>query len=234
MIILRRQQQSLDAYLKLLQNREMDREMLAHRRELLEKFLPVLAGKPAKGECYRNAVDECINLIDRNDWPLFLQCVREYYYFWNNDFKAIAALHKEGVLGDMRDILPAPDESFNRLWEKVDYEKFSMGEAWAVNAYRAVLLEDGLQKKVAETRVKMIKLLLVQLRKAEGRDGRVYRAAVDSMLPVFTKPEAIALFLEVIREFFHFWMGNPEAAQLYFSLKEAGLPNNGVHPGVDA
>lgn len=220
MVILKRQQQSLEAYLKLLESKGADQENLSRRRVLLEQFLPLLANRPAKGEHYRKAVDECMTLIDRKDWPFFLQLVREYYYFWNNDFKAIAMLCKEDAFNTWPEIFRTPAKSLKELWEQMDSESFSAGEKWPLNAYRAVLREDGADTRMIETRSKMVKLLLLQLRHAEDRSGRIYRAAVDSMLPLFTKMETSALFLEVVREFFPFWIGNPDAAHVYSDMRQ--------------
>ena len=53
----------------------------------------------------------------------------------------------------------------------------------------------------------------MQLRQTEGKDGHVYRLAVESMLPVFLKKETSELFIAVVREFFHFWLGDPNASE---------------------
>jgi hypothetical protein len=58
----------------------------------------------------------------------------------------------------------------------------------------------------------LVKLLLVQLRATEEKDGKNYRAAVDAILPLFVMKETLHLFLAVVREFFHFWIGAPNAA----------------------
>jgi hypothetical protein len=42
----------------------------------------------------------------------------------------------------------------------------------------------------------------------------MYRTAVDLTLPLFTIKQNRRLFLVVVREFFHFWSGNPDAASM--------------------
>ena len=213
MTFLRRQQTSLEAYLKLMESKGADPENLARRRDLLEKLLPFLAKKPVRGEYYRSAIDDSMTLIDKNDWPLFLTIVRDFYHFWVNDFKAIAALHNSGAFNVKPQLPETPEGSLKELWAQLKSEKFSISEKWPINAYKAALLNEGLDKEVVEIRVKLAQLLLLQLRKVEGHNGNIYRLAAGSMLPVFLKKETSELFIGIVREFFHFWLGDPDAAE---------------------
>lgn len=213
MTFLRRQQTSLEAYLKLMESKGADPANITRRRELLEKLLPFLAKKPVRGEYYRNAIDESMALIDKSDWPFFLTIVRDFYHFWVNDFKAIAALHKSGSFSLAIELPKTPEGSLKELWAQLSTEKFNISEKWPINAYKAALLNEGLEKDIVEIRVKIAQLLLIQLRKVEGKNGNIYRLAVESMLPVFLKKETTELFIGVVREFFHFWLGDPNAAE---------------------
>lgn len=213
MTFLRRQQTSLEAYLNLMESKGADPDNLARRRDLLEILLPFLAKKPVKGTSYRNAIDESLALIDKNDWPFFLGIGRDFYHFWINDFKSIAALHKSGAY-DLRPELPqTPEGTLKDLWTNLKSESFSTSEKWPINAYKSALLNEGLEKEVVEIRVKLAQLLLVQLRKVDGKNGDLYRLAAESMFPVFLKKETLELFIGVMREFFHFWLGDPNAAE---------------------
>lgn len=216
-----REQKALDAYLKLMQNRGAGEENLAQRRGLLEKLLPMLSGVPAEGGFYRDAIDDAISRINRNDWPFFLALTREYYHFWVDDFKAIAALHASGGF-EVEPPAPALlEEKLKQVWQRLDTEKFSVPEMWPLKAYMAALREEGAEKSVVETRQKLVKLLLIQLREVNEKNGKTYRAAVESMLPLFVMKETRLLFLAVVREFFYFWMGDPEAAS-HITLEQAG------------
>lgn len=207
-----REQTALDAYLKLMQGKGADGGNLAYRRVLLEKLLPALSAQPAEGWLYRDAVDECLEQIDRNDWPFFLVLSREYFHFWADDVKAIAALHASGGF-EVEPPMPAQsEEKLKQLWQRLDTEKFSVAEMWPLKAYMAALREEGADKAVVETRQKLVKLLLIQLREVEEKNGKVYRTVVESMLPLFVMKETRYLFLAVVREFFYFWMGDPDAA----------------------
>jgi hypothetical protein len=213
MTLQEREQKALEAYLKLMQGRGADARNLAQRRALLEMLFPALAGQPAEGWLYRDAVDECLPQINRSDWPFFLLLTREYFHFWADDFKAIAAALNDSGSFEVEPPAPAyTDESFKQLWKRLDTEKFSVVELWPLNAYMAALREEGLDQSVVDTRQKLVRLLLVQLREIEEKDGKNYRHAVDAMLPLFVMKETRHLFLAVVRQFYHFWIGAPDAA----------------------
>ena len=67
---------------------------------------------------------------------------------------------------------------------------------------------------MVETHSKLVKLLMVRRRTAGSgaRDAHSYRVAVDSTIPLFALQETRLLFLIVVREFYYFWIGDPEAA----------------------
>jgi hypothetical protein len=208
-----REQLALEAYLKLMQSKGADEHNLSQRRALLENLLPALAGQPAEGWLYRDAVDETLTQVSRSDWPFFLLLTREYFYFWADDLKSIAAaLHDS----ESFEVEPPPqahtDEKLRHLWKRLDTEKFSVVEVWPLNAYMAALREDGVDQTVVETRRKLIKLLLVQLREQEEKSCKIYRMAIEAILPLFVMKETRRLFLVVTGEFYHFWTGSPVAA----------------------
>ena len=213
MTVLRRQQTSVDAYLALMEKNGADADNIARREALLAKLMPFLAQRPVKGEFFRNAVDEAIPLIEKTEWPFFMTVVRDFYYFWINDFKTIAAMQKSGSF-QVNPTLPKPPEgNLKTLWESLATQKFSLSEKWPINAYKAALRDEGIEQNAVDTRAKLAQLLLLQLRQTEGKDGHVYRLAVESMLPVFLKKETSELFIAVVREFFHFWLGDPNASE---------------------
>ena len=225
MTVLRRQQTSVDAYLALMEKNGADADNLARRRALLDKLMPFLAQRPVKGEFFRNAVDEAMPLIEKTEWPFFMTVVRDFYYFWVNDFKMIAAMQKSGSF-QVNPALPTPPEgNLKTLWESLATEKFSLSEKWPINAYKAALRDEGIEQDAIDTRAKMAQLLLLQLRKIDGKDGHTYRLAVESMLPVFLKKETSELFIAVVREFFHFWLGDPNAPDNLSSSESLNGPN---------
>lgn len=207
-----REQEALGAYLKLLQNKGAGANLLKRRETFLSALLTQIADKPNNGQAYREAVEKVLEDMETKDWPYFLAIAREYYPFWTKDIKAIAALNTEaGFNVDPVQWQPA-ECNLKTLWSMLDQEKFSVAETWPLKAYTLALRQEGAEQSLVDTRVKLVKLLLVRLKDAPDKSHRVYRIAVDSTIPLFTMKETRKLFLSVVREFYYFWIGDPEAA----------------------
>lgn len=213
MTIQKSEPKALTAYLKLIQNKGATAENLAKREGFLNKVMPLLEGQPVDGMSYREAVDEVLLQMSRDEWPFFLAVSREYYYFWTDDFKAIAALNSSGdfIVKPVPGVMHS-EENLKQAWKRLDHEKFEVSEMWPLQAYKAALREEGAEKSVVETREKLVKLLLINLRNADDKSGKKYRIAVDSLQSMFVMQEMRRLFLTVVREFYYFWIADPEAA----------------------
>lgn len=208
-----REQEALTAYLRLLQSKGAGAEGLVQRKALLHVLMSMLAGQPQDGALYRELVEQALQKMEKGLWPAFLALAREYYYFWNQDIKAIAAMHSNGGYDAAAPLAgPADVENLRALWNGLDREQFGVAETWPLKAYASALREEGADKVVVETRCKLVKLLLVRLRDAAEKDAGRYRCTVDSTVPLFEMKETRQLFLIVMREFFYFWIGDPEAA----------------------
>jgi hypothetical protein len=207
-----REQDAFNAYLRLLESKGATPENLAQRRGLLLQLVLLLAGQPMDGNAYRDQVENVLQQLDRTSWPAFLTVAREYYYFWASDIKSIAAMHAGGGY----DVAHLPDyvplEGLQSLWNSIDQEKFELAETWPLKAYASALRDEGADKPVVETRSKLVKLLLLRLRTGQAKEANLYRIAVDTTTPLFALKETRWLFLIVVREFYYFWIGDPEAA----------------------
>lgn len=211
------EESALKAYLKLLGNKGADSANLERRREFLQRLLPHLHERQLDSIIYREAVDETLGEVDRESWPLFLAVAREYYHFWTNDLKAITALHASGGFEVEPIVFEAHgSENLKLQWKNIGNEQFNVGEMWPLKAYMAALREEGADQVVVDTRVKLVKLLLVRLREVNEKNGKNYRIVVDSLLSLFVMKEMRYLFLTVVREFFYFWIGDPDAASHIF------------------
>lgn len=209
----KREPKALEAYLTLMRNKGATPENLARRETFLSKVIPLLETQPADGPSYREAIDTTLRKIPREEWPFFLAVSREYYYFWIDDLKAIAALNANGDFAvEPAAGLTRGEENLKQAWKRLDNEKFEVSEMWPLQAYKAALREEGAEKSVVETREKLVKLLLIDLRQVNDKNGKNYRMAVDSLQPIFVMQETRHLFLTVVREFYYFWIGDPEAA----------------------
>jgi hypothetical protein len=213
MTIQQREQQAFEVYLKLLKSKGFGPETFVFRTAFLNKLMPLLAEKVLLGRHYRAVLDVLVDSIIEDEWPESLAVAREYYPFWVNDIKAIALLNQ--TTGE--DVLPIDWRPIKvdlaTLWHVIDEEKFSRTDSWALRAYTKALRQHINDEALIETRTKLAKLLLIRLNSAPEKDNKAYRVAADATQPLFLIKENRFLFLIVVREFFHFWAGNPKADQ---------------------
>lgn len=90
-----REQEALNAYLKLLAGKGAESPALQQRRDFLVHLFPAIASVEATGSAYRAAVEGVLDTFDHHAWPLCLMTAREYFHFWVSDFKSIAVLSAE-------------------------------------------------------------------------------------------------------------------------------------------
>lgn len=204
---------ALNAYLKLIGNKGADEANLNLRKDFLLKLIPLLSGQVLDSEKYRKKVDSVLDQCEKSTWPFLLNVALEYYQFLVNDIKAIAALHARGGYGIAPIVAPVPTDDLKTLWKSLDNEKFSVAEKWPLKAYAAALREEGAEQDLVDTRSGLVKLLILRLREVEGKGGDQYRSAVHALLPLFLMKESREMFLAVVREFYYFWIGDPEAGQ---------------------
>jgi hypothetical protein len=71
-------------------------------------------------------------------------------------------------------------------------------------------MDKGANQQLLDNRLNLAKILLLQLKGSPTDDARIYRVAVDVTLPLFKIDENKQLFLLVIREFYQYWIDNPD------------------------
>lgn len=213
-----REKEAINAYLKLLLAKGASDAVL-HRRSLFLEHLAVsLADQPLNGDTYRDVVEDVMVSVPADAWHDSLTAAREFYPFWVQDIKAIAALNVNPGF-DVKPIDWRPVQATLKLLsDRLETEKFDASENWPLKAYIQALRFEGAEQSLVDTRVKLAKIILMRLRTAPDKDNKAYRVAVDLTLPLFTINDSRRLFLVVVREFYHFWSGNPNAASMV--LKE--------------
>lgn len=210
-----RELEALQAYLKLLEAKGAADTILQKRELFLTQLNIALANKVLDSTEYRDVIELIMETIPADDWHECLTAAREYYPFWMKDFKAIATLSRNAAFeitpGTWK---PISNTTLKALWEGLDTEKFDTSENWPLKAYTQALRFEGASQSLVDTRVKLVKVILIRLRDAPEKTRDTYRTAVDLTLPLFTIKQNRRLFLVVVREFYHFWTGNPEAASM--------------------
>lgn len=211
MTIQEREQQALEVYIKLLKSKGFGPETFIQRTNFLNKLMPLLVDKDQTGGAYRMTLEGLMDEVAEEEWPESLLVAREYFPFWVGDIKAIAKLNQAAS----KDTLPIDWKPLQvqlvDLWHTVDEQKFGRTDSWALKAYTKALRNENADQVLIDTRIKLAKILLLRLSDAPERDNKAYRTTIDATLPLFEVKKNRRLFLVVVREFFHFWSGNPEA-----------------------
>lgn len=205
--------ESIQAYLGLLKQKGADEESLQKRQTFLLGLIQSLTTITKNSVEYRNAIEFALNRVSADDWHFYLPVAREYFPFWMQDIKAISTLNASGKF-----LLSAPDwkpvsADIKSIWTTIANEKFGVADTWPIKSYSFALRQAGAQQSLVDTRVQLVKLLLVRLRDAPERHGKYYRLAVDATLPLFDLQETRRLFYGVVREFYYFWIGDPDAKE---------------------
>lgn len=206
-----REHTALNAYLKLLQHKGFSKERLRQREIVILRLIPYLEPIANDGFLYREAVDELFDLVDEADWPSYLPVIREYFSFWINDIKAIAAMNEDKTFeAEPQEWVPT-QANLQELWASLDRVTLTLDEMQPLETYEQSLRSHGADDFFVETRKKLVKLLLLRLREVPHKQPNAYRKVVDSNLPLFTMEETHHLFLKVGREFYYFWKGDSSA-----------------------
>jgi len=206
-----REDEAVSAYFKLLKSKGADMKSIGQREMFFVKLIPQLVSKEGSGQVYRDEIETLMDEFPPESWPANLAIAREFYPFWLGDIKAIGHLAAEQGF-DLHPVGWMPDSIVLKdLWENIDQEKFETAASWALKSYTSALKGEATSSDIVDTRVKFAKLLLVRLREAPVTQKNAYRIAVDATLPLFELKKTRQLFLVVIREFYYFWSGNPDA-----------------------
>lgn len=211
---LKRENEAINAYLNFLQSKGIAQELLGKRTLLLKKLSVILDKRTLDGAEYREAIELLMEKIPGEDWHASLTTAREFYPFWLQDIKAITRLNVNAGF-DLEPLTWKPlPASLKSLTESLVTEKFDVSENWSLKAYTQALRQEGSEQALVNTRVQLSKMMLLRLRSAPDKTHKSYRTAVDLTLPLFTMKQNRRLFLVVVREFYHFWSGNPDAAKM--------------------
>lgn len=218
-----REDDAITAYFKLLRAKGGDDASVAQRETFLQRLVPYLVGQGQTGLVYRDALERLMEGQAAADWPANLVIAREFYPFWMGDIKAISLLNSE--LGfDLHPVDWMPTEiSLADLWKNIDREKFSTAESWAIKSYNKALNDEHAPTEVIDVRIKFAKILIVRLRDAPITQKNAYRIAVDATTPLFELKKTRQLFLVVVREFYHFWSGNPDARDHVLKVNKVSI-----------
>lgn len=211
LIVKNREKEAANAYLKFLQTKGAPTGILYLRSRFLDTFIVKLAGKIQTREAFSSSLEETLVIISRSDRVIALNTAREFFPFWMNDIKAIA-MFEEFYGFSVEDFTWEPKhKTLKALTDELEIEKLTDKESQSLNNYQQVIIKLGADKYVIDTRSKLAKIILIRLRGAPVANHAIYRLSVDLTLPLFKTKEIKQLYLDVVREFYYFWINDPDA-----------------------
>ena len=200
-----REQVAINAYLKFLQSKGAATSTLYKHSLFLDKLSLNLAKKTLARTDFSAALNASIEILAAEDRVEKISIAREFYPFWMQDIKAIAAFDASYGF-DVATIQWKPlPSSLKALTKSIDSAQFDEAETKSLHSYMLALLDNGAEKPIVDTRLKLTKVILIRLRDAPAKNNKTYRMAIDMILPLFTVNEIRLLFLTVVREFYYHW-----------------------------
>jgi hypothetical protein len=203
---LSREKEAISAYLKLLKSKGASTNVLYKRAVLLDALALKLQSTPLARASYSHALHQVMKNLPPDTLQENLNTGREFYPFWMQDIKAIAAFNLHYGF-DVQSIAWRPiATSLKSLVDSLATEQFNPAEERALNAYRQALLHLNIEDIMLNEHITLAKIILFRLRDAPALNHKCYRTAVDLTLPLFTLAESKNFFLNVVREFYPIWI----------------------------
>lgn len=199
---------ALRAYLNLLERKGFSGKVLRQREIIILKLVPYIEHINSDGLAFRNAVDALFQKMHKSQWAMSLPVVREYFSFWINDIKTIAAMNQDNAFDPAAAEWKPQDADIKQMWNSLDEVTLTLSEIKPLETYESALRKHGADDFFVATCKKIVKLLLLMLRSAPHKQPVAYRKAVDANMGLFTSEEAYNIFLKVGREFYYFWKGD--------------------------
>ncbi|HYN55167.1 MAG TPA: hypothetical protein VES38_10740 [Methylotenera sp.] len=194
---------AIESYLNSLKTKSATRECVQDSKYFLNKLTQNLYGIHTDGVAYRRAVEALILNVEIEDIAFCINLAREFYPLWlyeNN----LDEIHHEHIF--KRNIQKA---EFTDLWNSIDQEFFSDMENWPLTLYTESMRKIGVSEQDVTTRLKVAKVITVELRNDHSSPDENYRDAINRTHHLFANEEMKEFFLIVSREFYHFWIGSP-------------------------
>jgi hypothetical protein len=211
-----REKKAADAYLKFLQSKGASTSTLYQRSRFLDAFMIQLLTKEQTRKAFAFALEETLISLHQEDRSNALNTAREYFPFWMNDIKAIAMFHEYYGFSTKEITWKPKHATLDALTKNLDNETFNDAEMLSLKNYLQAIANLGADRTIVETRSKLVKIILIRLREAPIKNHAAYRISVDLTLPLFKTKEIRDLYLDVVREFYHFWENEPNAEELTF------------------
>lgn len=199
---------ALDAYLSLLDSKGADGAVVAFRRSILSRLNQILRAQRGGAAVYRPAVDALLSLCAPADRAGAMIAAREYYYFWLDDVKRLAALNASDGFTTHHVRLPVLAD-LQQLQQRMTDEGFTDFPP-SLDLYLGQLYEQGCDETTLSARAALIRPLLYLLH-GHPHHPDSFRTAIDAMLLHLADGPSRDGFVAIAREFFYYWLSFPGA-----------------------
>lgn len=208
-----REQTAIQAYINFIEKKGATKQNLDQRTTLLHQLCPYIANVDCDGNGFRIGVDAFLEHAPKDNWPFVLQIIREFFPFWTGNIKLIAALSHGEAYDKETARWQALSGSLESIWQELDNLVLGGEDSRCLQSYSDALTLHGVADEPRLTRVKLVKLLLFKLNGITVKSPKLYRKAIDATISIFEQHQMRNFFLIVVREFYYFWMSQPDAAE---------------------
>lgn len=202
----------LEAYVALLRSKGASTKDINLRKHFLRHLTSALKDQPLNGDYYRQTVDDVLRNFpdDEASQAMFKTAAREYYNFWIGDVKSLVKLNSADIF-EPAPVLVTVKGSLTDLLMQMDADvDWVCPDTPALERYLSQLYTNGLSQAAIDVREHLLKLLLYVSREHDP-SPKVYRAAVEALLPLFSTAEGQQVFVQLAREYYYFWIQDPTA-----------------------
>lgn len=198
---------ALPAYLKLLRQRGASTASINQRKHFLRYLLLALDQTREDSVAYRHAVDQVLaKMASDESRPFLVSVAREFFPFWMGDLETVMAL----AAGDgfaLQPILLQSSGSLIQLFEAMDSDGWEDRDIPSLSQYLADTTPPGDEEHVLDLRDRFLRALHFILQH-QPVNPATYRAGVNAMLLLMPRAQTQRSFLNLIREYFPYWMDN--------------------------
>ena len=199
---------TIESYIDKIKSKNFNEKFIHASKFFLPKLTEHLHGIEIKGATYREAVEKFLINVEAKDRTFCVNLAREFYLTWRSANKPTSQIDKEQSIK-----LMAKKEAFIKFWENIDLEILTDEENLALSLYTESMTKKGLIEKDIIVSQKIAKVILLELRVDYSTTDHSFRNAIDRTLELFERLDLKTFFLNVAREFYHFWVVNGQLSE---------------------
>ena len=199
---------TIESYIDKIKSKNFNEKFIRASNFFLPKLTEQLYGIEIKGASYREAVEKFLMNVEARDRTFCVNLAREFYLTWRSANNSTSQIDKDQVIK-----LTAKKEAFIKLWENIDLENLTDEENLALSLYIESMTKKGLIEKDIIVSQKIAKVIMLELRVDYSTTDHSFRNAIDRTLELFERLDLKTFFLNVAREFYHFWVVNGQLSE---------------------